>query len=40
MITLMFGIEADTEALELKAVIDEAVKGIKEKRYSFSINEK
>ena len=39
MITLMFGIETDAEALEVKKVIDEAVKDIKEKRYNFGINE-
>ncbi len=39
MITLMFGIESDTEALELKKVIDEQVKDIKKKRYTFQINE-
>ncbi len=39
MITLMFGIESDTEALEVKKVIDDAIKDIKDKRYNFGINE-
>jgi len=40
MITIMFGIEDDAEALKVKQQIDDALKGIKEKRYSFGINEK
>lgn len=39
MVTLMFAIEDDTEALKLKAVIDDAIKDIKEKRYTFQIQE-
>ena len=39
MITLMFGIDTDAEALEVKKVIDEAIKDIKKKRYTFQINE-
>jgi len=39
MITLMFAIESDEEALHVKKVIDEAVKNITEKRYTFTINE-
>ena len=39
MITLMFGIDNDAEALAIKKVIDEAVKDIKEKRYTFQLNE-
>jgi len=40
MITIMFGIEDDAEALKVKQQIDDALKDIKEKRYSFGINEK
>lgn len=39
MVTLMFGIETDAEALALKKVIDEQVKNIEKKRYTFQINE-
>lgn len=39
MITLMFPVQDDTEALQIKAVIDKALEGIKEKRYNFQINE-
>ncbi len=39
MITLMFAIEDDAEATKLKAVIDDAIKDIKEKRYTFQIQE-
>lgn len=39
MITIMFGIEDDTEALKLKSVIDDAIKDVKEKRYTFQIQE-
>jgi len=39
MVTLMFGIETDAEALDVKAVIDEKVKDIEKKRYTFQINE-
>jgi len=39
MITLMFGIENDAEALAVKKVIDEAISDIKEKRYTFQLNE-
>jgi len=40
MITIMFGIENDTEALAVKEKLDDALKDIKEKRYSFGINER
>ena len=40
MITIMFGIENDAEALAVKEKLDDALKGIKEKRYSFGINER
>ena len=39
MITLMFGIESDAEALAIKAVIDKAIADIKDKRYTFQLNE-
>ena len=39
MINLMFPVTEDKEALELKAVIDEALKDVKEKRYTFQIIE-
>lgn len=40
MITIMFGIKTDAEALAVKEKLDEALKDIKEKRYSFGINER
>jgi len=40
MITVMFAIEDDAEALKVKQQIDDALKDLKEKRYNFSINEK
>lgn len=39
MVTLMFGIESDDEALTVKKVIDEAVKDIEKKRFTFQIIE-
>ncbi len=39
MINLMFAIENDAEALAVKQAIDDAVKEIKEKRYTFQITE-
>ncbi|GAI91549.1 unnamed protein product [marine sediment metagenome] len=39
MITLMFGIDNDAQALAVKKVIDDAVKNIEEKRYTFQLNE-
>jgi len=39
MVTLMFGIENDKEALLVKQAIDEAVKDIEKKRYTFQIVE-
>jgi len=40
MITLMFPIEGDAEGMKIKQIIDDAVKDMKEKRYTFQINEK
>lgn len=40
MITLMFACANDEEALAVKAEIDKATAGIKEKRYSFQIDER
>lgn len=39
VITIMFGIEQDAEALKLKAIVDDAIKDMKEKRYTFQITE-
>jgi len=39
MVTLMFEIETDADALAVKKVIDDAVKDIEKKRYTFQINE-
>lgn len=39
MFTIMFGIENDCAALAVKEKIDEAVKDIDPKRYTFQINE-
>jgi len=39
MVTLMFGVTHDTEALEVKKAIDEAVKDIEKKRFTFQIIE-
>lgn len=39
IITLMFGITDDSEALTVKQVLDEAMKDVKEKRYKFEIVE-
>ncbi len=39
MITLMFPVTDDSEALAVKKVIDETIKDIKEKRYKFEIIE-
>lgn len=38
-ISLMFPIENDTEALAIKAKIDEAVADMEHKRYTFQISE-
>ena len=38
-IQLMFPCEDDDEAMVIKKAIDEVVKDIKEKRYTFSISE-
>lgn len=39
VVTIMFPIEDDAEALKIKAVVDEAVKDMKDKRYTFQITE-
>lgn len=39
MITLMFPVSDDTEALAVKQVLDDAVKDMKEKRFTFQITE-
>ena len=39
MITLMFPVTGDTEALAVKQVLDDAIKDITDKRYTFQINE-
>jgi len=38
-IQLMFPCEEDDEAMAIKKAIDDVVKDIKEKRYTFSISE-
>jgi len=40
MINLMFPVTDDSEALAVKQVIDEAIKGKEEKRYTFQIIER
>lgn len=40
MITVMFGIETDEQALDVKQQVDDALKNLKEKRYTFQINER
>lgn len=40
MINLMFPIEDDSVALKVKQIIDEAIKDMKDKRYTFQIIEK
>ena len=39
IITLMFAIDSNEEAMHVKEKIDALVENIKEKRYSFQINE-
>ena len=39
LINLMFPVNDDTEALHVKKVIDETIKNIKDKRYTFQITE-
>lgn len=39
VVSLMFAIIDDKEALDIKAVIDQAVQNIKDKRYTFQIIE-
>lgn len=40
MVNLMFPVTDDTEALAVKQVIDDAVKDMKEKRFTFQIIER
>ena len=40
MVTLMFEIKTDDEAMAVKKVIDEAVKNIEKKRFTFQIIER
>lgn len=39
MITLMFAIDTDEQALAVKKQVDKAIENIEEKRYTFQINE-
>ena len=39
MITLMFPVKDDAEGLAVKQVLDDAIKDITEKRYTFQITE-
>jgi len=39
VITLMFPVENDTDALAIKQVLDDTIKDMKEKRYTFQITE-
>ena len=39
MITVMFPIENDSEALSVKQVLDKALENFAEKRFTFQINE-
>lgn len=39
LFTLMFAVKDDKEALDIKEIVDEAIKHIENKRYSFQINE-
>jgi len=39
MITLMFAVDSDEEALHVKKALDEKVKDIDKKRYTFQIIE-
>lgn len=39
VITLMFPVNDDTDALAVKQVLDDAVKDMKEKRFTFQITE-
>lgn len=39
IITIMFGIKDDKEAIDIKEKIDAALEHIEEKRYNFQINE-
>jgi len=40
MITIMFIPESDNEAIAIKAKVDEALKGIETKRYSFNLEQR
>lgn len=40
MITLMFPVTDDAEAMRVKQKIDDALKDITDKRYNFGINER
>jgi len=39
LITLMFGIDDDAVAFAIKTKIDELISNVKDKRYTFQINE-
>lgn len=39
VITLMFPVKGDTEALAVKQILDDAIVDMKEKRYTFQITE-
>jgi hypothetical protein len=39
MITLMFPVKDDEEGMAIKKVLDDAIKDIPEKRYTFQITE-
>lgn len=39
VLTLMFPVTDDAEALAIKKILDEAVKDMKDKRYTFQITE-
>lgn len=40
LITVMFPIASDDEAMAIKKAINEALKDVKEKRFTFQINER
>lgn len=40
MITIMFPVTDDSEALRTKQNIDDALKDVRDKRYTFQINER
>ena len=39
MVTIMFPVADDTDAIAIKKSIDNAIEELKEKRYTFQINE-